>query len=68
MLDANTPITLTLPAGACDVLLQLLNKAPYEVAAPIITSLRQQIVAVDPTAFDPPPLAAPRVNGVDARE
>lgn len=61
MLDANQPITVTLPAGAYSVILQLIAEAPYKVASPIIEALREQILKVDPHAFDPPPNAIPLV-------
>jgi hypothetical protein len=52
-MDTNQEIPLTLTAGDASILLQLLNEAPYRVAAPLIDKMRRQILAVDPTAFDP---------------
>ena len=41
-IDPNTPVTLTLPVGAINLILQGLAKAPYEQAAPLIDELRTQ--------------------------
>lgn len=65
MIDANTTLTLTLPAGMCAVIMDALQAAPYRVAAPVIDELKRQIAAAEPGAFEPQ-IAAPRVNGIDA--
>jgi len=49
--DQEIPLTLT--AADCNIMLQMLADAPYRVAAPLIDKIRRQILAVDPTAFDP---------------
>lgn len=41
-IDPNTPVTLVLPVGAINLILQGLAKAPYEQAAPLIDELRTQ--------------------------
>ena len=41
-IDPNTPVTLTIPVGAINLILQSLAKAPYEQAAPLIDELRTQ--------------------------
>jgi hypothetical protein len=64
MIDANKPMTVSLPAGAMNVVMQALGKLPYEQVAPIIDELRRQIFEAEPRAFDM--AAAPRVNGIDA--
>jgi hypothetical protein len=63
MIDVNKPITVTLPAGAINVVMQALYKLPYEHAAPVIDNLRRQILDAEPEAFDM--TTAPRVNGAD---
>jgi hypothetical protein len=47
-------IHLTITAGDCNVLFQLLNDAPFRVAAPLIEKMRGQILAADSSAFNPP--------------
>jgi hypothetical protein len=66
MIDANTPLALTLSAGMCSTILQGLDQLPHGVARPVYDELRRQIAATEPAAFEPPP--APRVNGIDVRE
>jgi len=58
VLDPNTMLDLQLPAGAYDIVLRALAEMPYRLAAPVIETLKQQVVAVHPQAFDqvPPPL------------
>ena len=51
-MDVNQELSLTLTAGDCSVMLQLLNEAPYRVAAPLIEKIRTQILALDPTAVN----------------
>lgn len=60
MINPDQDIPLTLSAQQLNVVLAVLAKAPYEVAAPIIERLRNEVLAYDPSAFDPP-----RVNGAD---
>lgn len=60
MINPDQDIPLTLSANQLNIVFALLNKAPYEVAAPIFARLRNQVLTIDPTAFDPP-----RVNGAD---
>jgi hypothetical protein len=70
MIDANKPVTVTLSAGAMNVVIQALYEVQYKHAAPIIDELRRQISEAEPQAFDMGAAAsAPRVNGMDiARE
>jgi hypothetical protein len=70
MIDANKPVTVTLSAGAMNVVIQALYEVQYKHAAPIIDELRRQISEAEPQAFDMAATAsAPRVNGMDiARE
>jgi hypothetical protein len=77
MIDANKPMTVSLSAGAMNVVMQALYELPYKHAAPIIEELRRQILEAEPQAFDPhlrgdsmaAAASAPRVNGIDvARE
>lgn len=51
MMNADQDVPLTLTAGDCNVILSLLNEAPYRVAAPLIGKIRSQITAIDPNAF-----------------
>jgi len=64
LIDPNTPVTLTIPVGAVNLILQSLAKAPYEQAAPLIDELRTQATialakanAVKPDAPDAVPAA-----------
>jgi hypothetical protein len=70
MIDANTPVTVVLPASAMDVIMMGLRELPYKHAQPIIDELRRQILDAQPTAFDtaaqPSTATPPRVNGIDA--
>jgi hypothetical protein len=66
MIDANKPMTVSLSAGAMNVVMQALYELPYKHAAPIIEELRRQILEAEPQAFDMAAAAsAPRVNGID---
>jgi hypothetical protein len=68
MIDAARLVTVTLPAGAMDVVMRALYELQYKVAAPVIEELRRQILEAEPQAFDVPAAAAaqpPRVNGID---
>ena len=65
MIDVNKPITVSLSAGAMDVMMRALYELPYKHAAPIIDELRRQIIEAEPQAFDIAAAAAPRLNGVD---
>ena len=65
MIDVNKPMTVTLSAGAMDVMMRALYELPYRHAAPIIEDLRRQILETEPQAFDVAAAAAPRVNGID---
>lgn len=59
-MDINQEVSLTLTAADCNILFQLLNEAPYRVAAPLVDKMRRQILAVEPSAFDAPqPLNVP---------
>ena len=42
LIDPNTPVALTLPVGAINIIMQALTKVPYEQAAPLIDELRTQ--------------------------
>lgn len=65
MINADRELSLTLTAGDLNVVFNALSEAPYRVAAPIIEKLRQQVVAVDPTAFEQPAPERPAPNGQD---
>jgi hypothetical protein len=65
MIDANKTVTLSLSAGAIDMVMRALYELPYKHAAPIVDDLRRQILEAEPQAFDMA-AAAPRVNGIDA--
>jgi hypothetical protein len=52
MLEPNQPISITLAVDEWNVILTLLNDAPYRIAAPLIDKLHRQIETVDPTAFN----------------
>jgi hypothetical protein len=65
MINADRELSLTLTAGDLNVVFNALSEAPYRVVAPIIEKLRQQVVAVDPTAFDQPAPERPARNGED---
>lgn len=58
-------VSLTITAADVNILFQLLNDAPFRVAAPLIDKMRRQILAVDPAAFDVPaqPQFMPTPNG-----
>ena len=59
-------VSLTMTAADVNILFQLLNDAPFRVAAPLIDKMRRQILAVDPSAFDVPnsqPQFMPTPNG-----
>jgi hypothetical protein len=68
MIDASKTMTVSLPAGAMDVVMRALYELPYKHAAPVIEELRRQILEIEPQAFDVAAAAAPRVNGIDVRE
>jgi hypothetical protein len=40
----NTPIALTLPLGAVNIVLAALAKAPYEQVAELVQSIREQAI------------------------
>ena len=40
----NTPIALTLPLGAVNIVLAALAKAPYEQVADLVQSIREQAI------------------------
>jgi hypothetical protein len=68
MIDPKTEFDLKLTADAVNVVMGALSEAPYRIAAPVIETIRRQIVAVEPTAFDTPqaaPSPPPAANGVD---
>jgi hypothetical protein len=62
MLTLDQEIPLTLTVADCNNILLVLNDAPFKIAAPIIEKMRQQILAIDPTAFTPGAQAA-KPNG-----
>ena len=51
MMQPDQEVSLTLAVADCNVILSLLSEAPYRIAAPLIGKLRNQILAIDPTAF-----------------
>lgn len=42
--ELNTPIALTLPLGAVNMVLAALAKAPYEQVADLVQSIREQAI------------------------
>lgn len=42
--ELNTPINLTLPLGAVNIVLAALAKAPYEQVADLMQSIREQAI------------------------
>lgn len=42
--ELNTPIALTLPLGAVNLVLLALAKAPYEQVADLVQSIREQTI------------------------
>ena len=42
--ELNTPISLTLPLGAVNLVLAALAKAPYEQVADLVQSIREQAI------------------------
>lgn len=42
--ELNTPIALTLPLGAVNIVLAALAKAPYEQVADLVQSIREQAI------------------------
>ena len=42
--ELNTPISLTLPLGAVNMVLAALAKAPYEQVAALVQSIREQAI------------------------
>ena len=40
--ELNTPVNLTLPLGAVNMILSALGKAPYEQVADLVQSIREQ--------------------------
>jgi hypothetical protein len=42
--ELNTPIKLTLPLGAVNIVLAALAKAPYEQVAELVQSIREQAI------------------------
>ena len=42
--ELNTPIALTLPLGAVNLILASLVKAPYEQVAELVQSIREQAI------------------------
>lgn len=64
MIDPERELPLTLTAAHVNIVFSALSEAPYRVAAPVIDTLRRQILAIDPTAFERP--SSPAANGHDA--
>jgi hypothetical protein len=58
MIDPERELPLTLTAGQVNVVFGALGEAPYRIAAPVIETLRRQVLAIDPTAFERPPAPA----------
>jgi len=42
--ELNTPVNLTLPLGAVNMVLAALAKAPYEQVADLVQSIREQAI------------------------
>ena len=42
--ELNTPIALTLPLGAVNIVLAALAKAPYEQVADLVQAIREQAI------------------------
>ena len=42
--ELNTPVNLTLPLGAVNMVLTALAKAPYEQVADLVQSIREQTI------------------------
>lgn len=71
MLDPNTTLHFSIPAGLFDVVMRSLGEQPWRVVAPIIETLKQQVLQQHPHAFDTAPLPAiepTKPNGADAGE
>lgn len=62
MIRPDDEVPLTLTAADINLCLVGLGELPFKMAAPVIDRVRQQVLAHDPTAFEPPP----RINGEDA--
>jgi hypothetical protein len=61
MIHQDDEIKLTITGGALQVIFGALHEAgPFKLVAPVIETIRAQVLAYDPTAFDPPP----RINGI----
>ena len=58
MIEPDRELPLTLTAGQVNIVFSALSEAPYRVAAPVIDTLRRQILAIDPHAFDCPTATA----------
>ncbi len=56
MIRPDEPVAFTLVAEEINILLNALAEIPYKVSAPVIARVRQQVLAHDSTAFDPPHL------------
>jgi hypothetical protein len=65
MIDVNKPVTVTLTAGALNVVMQALYELQNKHAV-IIDELRRQIVEAEPQAFEMAAVpSTPRMNGID---
>jgi hypothetical protein len=52
--ELNTPVNLTLPLGAVNMVLAALAKAPYEQVADLVQSIREQAIPQIPAVDKEP--------------
>ena len=57
--ELNTPIKLTLPLGAVNLVMAALGKAPYEQVADVVQAIREQAI---------PQIPLPETKGASAPE
>ena len=53
--ELKTPITLTLPLGAVNVIMASLGKAPYEQVAELVQAIREQAIPQIPKPAEDAP-------------
>jgi hypothetical protein len=63
MINATQELTLVVTAQEANLIFSALAELPYRIAQPMVDKLRQQILAIDPAAFDPPNTPATGPNG-----
>ena len=59
MLHPEYELTLTLKAVEVQTIFAALSELPFKVANPVIAHLQQQVLAIDPTAFEDPNMPRP---------